>query len=155
MTLNTAIYILDPVSPLEVISFCNRELLGVQNPPHTFELLTYSFNTVRYGNVGGLGYSADFNSKYTLDNSYLLDDDVREYNDEEDVEECTYFSPRCFMELSFDTGYGYRGPEGYASDLHEQYIRELHKWLSDRGARLKWKNEFTGEVFEGIDGFPF
>src|SRR5690242_14095966 len=56
------------------------------------------------------------------------------------------------MEVSFDTAYGYRGPEGGCGDLHARLVRELGAWLDGRRVRWSWLNEWTGEVHEGYEG---
>jgi hypothetical protein len=64
----------------------------------------------------------------------------------------TEHSPVCWYEVSYDTAYGYRGPDGMGcGDLHARLIAELGAWLDGKGVRWKWQNEFTGEVHEGYD----
>lgn len=61
-------------------------------------------------------------------------------------------NPVCYAEVSIDTAYGYRGPNGYGcGDLHAAFITALGEWLDARGIRWKWRNEFTFEVHEGYD----
>lgn len=57
------------------------------------------------------------------------------------------------MMLSFDTAYGHRGPNGEGcADLHRKYIEVLHAHVTRKGLLLKWRNEFTGEWHDGLDG---
>jgi hypothetical protein len=58
----------------------------------------------------------------------------------------------CYAEVSFDTAYGYRGPDGGCGDLHVRLVTQLGQWLDGRGIRWQWRNEFTGEVFWGYEG---
>lgn len=64
----------------------------------------------------------------------------------------TEHRPPCWYEVSFDTAYSYTGPDGMGcGDLHARLVAELGVWLDAKGVRWKWKNEFTGEVYEGYD----
>lgn len=64
----------------------------------------------------------------------------------------TEHDPVCWYEISWDTAYGYRGPDGMGcGDLHARLVAELGAWLDARGVRWKWKNEFSGEVHEGYE----
>jgi len=68
-------------------------------------------------------------------------------------DEC--FSPcgiPCWLEVSFDTAYGYQGPEGGCGDLHARLVAELGQWLDGQGIGWSWQNEFTGEVHQGYEG---
>lgn len=59
----------------------------------------------------------------------------------------------CWLEVSFDTTYGYRGDNGEGcGDLHARLVAELGQWLDSRGIRWSWLNEFTGEVHQGYAG---
>ncbi|MFD6770635.1 hypothetical protein ACFWC6_30930 [Micromonospora chalcea] len=58
----------------------------------------------------------------------------------------------CWLEVSIDTAYGYRGPEGMGcGDLHARFVAELGLWLDARQVDWKWRNEFTGDVHEGYE----
>lgn len=58
----------------------------------------------------------------------------------------------CWYEVSFDTAYGYKGPDGMGcGDLHARIVAELGAWLDAKGVRWKWRNEFTGEIHEGYE----
>lgn len=57
------------------------------------------------------------------------------------------------IEVSFDTAYGYRGENGETcNQLHARYVGQLGAWLDKRGIPWKWKNEYTGEWFDGYEG---
>jgi hypothetical protein len=50
------------------------------------------------------------------------------------------------LEVSFDTSYGYRGPNGEScSALHARLVAKLGEWLDGRGVAWWWCNEYTGE----------
>jgi hypothetical protein len=56
------------------------------------------------------------------------------------------------VEVSIDTGYGYRGPDGGCRDLHARVVAELGQWLDSKGIAWSWQNEFTGETHPGYEG---
>lgn len=57
------------------------------------------------------------------------------------------------IQVNWDTAYSYRGPQGEScSELHAALIAALGVWCDKRGIAWKWKNEFTGEWFDGMDG---
>lgn len=58
----------------------------------------------------------------------------------------------CWLEVSVDTAYGYWGPEGGCGGLHAWIITELGEWLDSRGLKWSWRNEFTGDVYQGTEG---
>lgn len=58
----------------------------------------------------------------------------------------TQHSPACWVEISIDTAYGYRGPGGEACGaLHARLVYELGSWFEERRVGWGWRNEFTGE----------
>jgi hypothetical protein len=56
--------------------------------------------------------------------------------------------PACWLNVDFDTAYGYDHNGMGAGDLHALLVAELGKWLDARGVRWSWKNEYTGEVHD-------
>jgi len=59
-------------------------------------------------------------------------------------------SPACWLEISFDTTYGYKGDNGEGcGDLHARLVAELGQWLDERSVPWLWQNEFTGEIHSG------
>ena len=67
---------------------------------------------------------------------------------------CAYCrAPVAFVEVSFDTAYSYRAPNGAGcGDLHAALVNALGAWCDQRGLMWWWQNEFTGEWHEGRDG---
>lgn len=71
------------------------------------------------------------------------------------AEECdgAWHNPVAWAELSLDTAYGYKGPNGIScSQLHALLLF----YLDELGYKFLWKNEYTGEIsnqLEGIDNF--
>ncbi|WP_405490381.1 hypothetical protein [Nocardia sp. NBC_00511] len=62
------------------------------------------------------------------------------------------WTPACWVELGWDTAYGYTGPNGAScSDLHARAIVIVHRALAARGIGMSWFNEYTCEWHSGID----
>lgn len=65
--------------------------------------------------------------------------------------EHNYRRPR-WVTVSFDTAYGYTGPNGQGcGDLHAEFVAKLGQFLDHKGVRWIWENEFTGEFHRGYD----
>lgn len=60
----------------------------------------------------------------------------------------------CWLEVSFNTAYGYSGPEGGCGALHARLVGEFGRWLDSKKVRWSWLNEFTGEVHDGYGRLP-
>jgi hypothetical protein len=57
-----------------------------------------------------------------------------------------YHDPACWVEIHFDTAYGYRGANGEGcGDLHARLLFDLGQWFDERKIGWGWENEFTGE----------
>ena len=163
MTLNTAVYILDPIDPLEVQSFFNKHLLKVTDPiiehkPATNwnrETRTWDEDpeVMDLDNQVGQGFDAWYMSQYRKGGLPLHAEDVYSEVDEDYPDEEPYVESRkCFMKVNFDTAYGYISPKGGCAELHTYYIVALHDWLATKGVRIQWVNEFSGEIFDGLNG---
>ena len=163
MTLDTRIYVLDRVDVREAFAKCNALLGATENTRSTDEQDT----TWREG-----GHITVPGSPWTISNEpdqglpgwlmmhyrpgVPLRTDAQAAAHDEDCEgedDCTWSHRRaCWLEVSLDTSYGYRGKEGGCGDLHAWFVFELGKWLDEHGARWQWHNEFTGEIFTGTAG---
>lgn len=52
------------------------------------------------------------------------------------------YSPKRYIELHFDTAYGYRAPNGAGcGDLHAWIIQSIGEWLQAQGAEYSWYDE--------------
>jgi|SRR5687767_1265711 len=144
MTLNTTVLIGKPCDEKEVFMFC-RELL---NCPKDIPF-THDEDSIR--NPGGIGLDA------WLWINYDKDPKAHECDFECD-EDCYYAeSPRhsgySYVDVSFDTAYGFRGKDGEScSDLHAKLVYKLGEWLDSKDLPWKWQNEYTGEWFDRYDG---
>lgn len=74
-------------------------------------------------------------------------DEVDKYGDPK------IWCPKHYVRIDMDTSYGAgRGLGFSASDFHAYVIQELSKWQLDTELTFLWQNEFTSEIFEGLDG---
>lgn len=68
---------------------------------------------------------------------------------------CGYPVKEWSIEVRLDTAYGYRGPHGGGcSALHAWIVRELGRWLTERGLTWYWWNEYDGTWHQGPADLP-
>ena len=60
--------------------------------------------------------------------------------------------PAHWCEISIDTGYGYQDEHGGCANLHARLIAQFGNWLEARNVSWSWKNEYTNEIHEGVNG---
>lgn len=152
MSRETSIYLMQKTDIQELFDFCNS-LMGAVNPQYTSTQNEAGY--ISYRNAWDQGLPA------ALSVLTHADHDVNEepYYDElyeEDYAECddpepTMLEPACAMTISFDTTFGYRDEFGGADSLHGRYIIALHNWLSEKGIAIKWREEYTREIHDGLD----
>lgn len=168
MTLSTDVYILDEVDAREVFRFCQGLLTKYDDPRHLApesmqvrdeqDTGTPGVWEVQPGNPWSLDNKPDQGLPAWLMSAYRPDGPLRAEapgHDEDCDEDCTgkYHDRACWMSLDFDTAYGYRDSRDWGcGDLHAALVAELGEWLTGRGIRWEWRNEFTGDVHIGVDG---
>lgn len=149
MTLNTEIYVLDEIDPHKVFKFCN-ELMGAENPIWTETFDEWTSNPIiSLDNSPGQGFPAWLMSNYRKTGPLYKTD---QYDQDDEGSEKYLLTPACYMELSFDTAYGYRDSYGGCTELHGRYIVALNEWLKLQNVKMAWKNEFDGTIHQGNDG---
>jgi hypothetical protein len=103
--------------------------------------------------VIGQGLPGIVDCDYREDGSPLATEDV--YSDDEDdvYEDGTRWidQRKCQAELSWDTAYGYQENGLSCSMLHAKALILLYESLPD-DVTLTWQNEYTGDIFDGLDG---
>lgn len=157
MTLNTAVYVQDPIPVREVFDFC-RGLIGATDR-HAWK----DEDRSKYGSPGdryvamvpaqGLPawlwvyYAGDLS-----DNARPLRPDGATH-DEYCEEGCDgeYHEPAHWIKATFDTTYSWHDEHGGCGALHARLVAALGQWLDKRGVRWCWKNEFTGDIHESGD----
>jgi hypothetical protein len=78
-----------------------------------------------------------------------------ESHDEWCEEDCSgeYHDPAGFIEINYDTAYGYTAPNGAScSDLHAWITQEIGAWLDMQGATWRWYDE-SGDGWAHGDGW--
>jgi hypothetical protein len=153
MTLSTNVYVLDDVSPTDVFRFCQDLLAkyddrpGGPHPQIFDDREGYDQDgSRRLANNIGQGLPAILDISYRVGAPLRAADAAHDENCHED---CTgaYHKRACWLDVDFDTAYGYRDKAGRGcGDLHALLVAELGQWLTERGVRWEWRNEFTGEV---------
>ena len=175
MTLNTSIAIGKPTNVREVFDFCRGLLNTPTNTPFTDRIDEHHPGRKEIFNPGGIGldawlwiyYGADGPMTHVHDEWCATeagpakwDSDGEVMVTQEDVDQHTAevaahptMNGWAAIEVTFDTAYGYRGPDGEScSQLHARLIAQLGAWLDRKGLPWKWQNEYSGEWFDGYDG---
>jgi hypothetical protein len=165
VTLDTSVYVQGPVNPLAVFIKCNQLLGAHEGVKCSDELDTiYSSDAKSWlpgppngrrtlMNEPSQGLSAWLMLHYRAEGPLQKAGEHSKYCDGPD--ECSQpdgCATPCWVEVSFDTTYSYRGPEGGCGDLHARLVAELGRWLDELGADWSWMNEFTGEIHHRYDG---
>jgi hypothetical protein len=146
MTLSTDIYLTGNVNAREVFDFCNK-LIGAQDPNFLNEVSNWRDGQWSYMNEPGQGFPAWLSVYYRMDGPLAAEDVWTEDDGERWLDQ-----KACTVKVNFDTGYFYRDEFGGCSDLHGRYITMLNLWAEERHIDLEWRNEYSGEYFEGTDG---
>lgn len=106
-------------------------------------------------NAIGQGLPAWVMSAYRPDGPLRTPKQAAEHDEwcDDDCDPIKDHARACWMWVDFDTGYGYRDERGWGcGDLHAALVGELGDWLTAKGVRWEWRNEFTGDVHTGRDG---
>jgi len=165
MTLDTRIYVQGPVDYREVFVKCNQLIGAHEGINFTDEPIPGWENGERkrgpedgewfIWNAPNQGLCALMEVSYRKGGALRAPGGHSRYCEPEadgcDGRSC---APACWLEVSFDTAYGYSGPDGGCSDLHARLVAEFGRWLDGKGIRWSWRNEFTGEIHQGYEGLP-
>lgn len=153
MTLNTSVYVLDEADPREVFFAC-RELLGADDRHPWFDdprddgFWSDGRHTLR--NKAGVGLDALLWLYYKPGKPMVADSSVCDPEICDENCDGHGHKPPHWIDLSFDTAYGYRDEQGRTCGvLHASLVAKLGAWLDERGLRWAWQNEFTGEIHIG------
>ena len=149
MTLSTYIGILGgKATAQEAYDFINSFLVP-KGRTAIVDTEGYCRDDTKYlGNAPGQQFPAWLGIRYREDGPLFAEDHYDEYDDEEPY----LTSKACDFSINFDTGYGYHDKYGGCADLHARYIIALNAWITAKGGSLWWKNEYSGEYFEGLNG---
>lgn len=160
MTLNTSVYVLDKIGHKDVFIRCNQLIGATEATAFTNEQIKTwrggegrpePGNAWNIGNKAGQGLCAMLDVYYQPGGPLRATDGGCEWYCDPGCDD-DHSSPACWLEVTFDTAYGYRDEqERGCGDLHAALVAELGKWLDERGVRWLWENEFTGEVHAGYE----
>jgi len=158
VTLDTKILILDRMPHRDVFVKCNQ-LLGATEATKSHDEQLGSWRKDgpppgapwRIGNEIAQGLPALLDIYYRPDGPLRASDGDCHWFCDPDCDEDDD-TRACWLEVSFDTAYGYRDEQGRGcGDLHASLVAQLGLWLDERGVRWLWRNEFTGEIHSGYD----
>lgn len=157
MTLSTDIAIIGPIDPEFLFSNALVAVCLAANEPERIATASVDrdgpskwrdYDTI--STTCGQGLAAWTWVKYRADGSPYRAED--EYETEEDGDRW-FIGPACQALIDIDTAYGYKGTDGSGcGTLHARVIKMIHDEVARVGCTIKWKNEFTGEWFDGLDG---
>lgn len=161
MTLDTRVYVLSEINHKDVWIKCNQ-LIGATEATRFRDEQVKTWRggvgTPEPGNAWNLGNEAGQGLCALLDIYYRPGAPLREADNG-----CEWYcdpgcddehnNVACWLEVSFDTAYSYRGDRGEGcGDLHAHLVAQLGRWLDERDVRWKWRNEFTWDVHAGYEG---
>lgn len=153
MTLNTEVVATTPCDPHEVFHKC-RELLGAtdahpfKDEPRDERWYWDDPGRWRIGNEMGIGLPALMWVVYRPGLEPRLTPQESEAHDGDCEPDCdgSSHAPASWVEIHFDTAYGYRDEQGRGcGDLHAQLLFDLGQWFDEREIGWGWQNEFTGD----------
>jgi len=155
MTLDTRVYVHNPVDYREIWLKCNQ-LIGAH------EGIEFKDEPLDKGkpdgeqwiwNMPGQGLCALLDVKYRKGRALIEQGEHHAYCEPDDPDESHSMCAPRWLEVSFDTACGYMGENGEGcGDLHARLVAQLGQWLDGKGIRWQWVNEFTSEVHWGYEG---
>lgn len=168
MTLDTRVYVIDHVDLAELFVKCQSLLTAYDEKHRTPDQQRTKAYPESMDNEGGQGLPAWLMVHHGGERPYRTAQQIADHDEDCNLPSSKYYDADepecdgtigyvhrrqpCWYEVSYDTAYGYKGPDGMGcGDLHARLVAELGMWLDTKGVRWKWKNEFTGEVHEGYD----
>lgn len=163
VTLSTNVYALDAVDAHEVFRFCQTMLAKYDEAGRSPDQQRWSDEARTYGEPGAWSIHNHIGQDLPgiLDVTYRPNGPLRTAeqaaaHDEDCDDDCSgiYHDVACWLDVDFDTAYGYRDAEGRGcGDLHALLVAELGQWFVERGVRWSWRNEYTSEVHGGPDRY--
>ena len=171
MTLSTNIYILDPIAYREIFTYCqtvlglyDKERRGPDRQSWTHEQdptwragerVIEPDNPWTIGNDPMQNLPAWLLLHYRPYAPLRTPEQAAEHDEwcESTCDSADHGRPACWIDVDFDTAYGYQQDGMGCGDLHAALVSHLGEWLDGRGIRWSWQNEYTGEVHGGPDRY--
>lgn len=164
MTLSTNIYVLDEVSPHELFRHCQTLLSKYDEFGRTWRQMACSDKPrdSYFGRPGDWNISNDIGQGLPaiLDITYrqnepLITPEMAAAHTKWCEDDCTdeRHDEPCWLDIDFDTAYGYKSKGMGCGDLHAALVSDVGQWLDKRKVRWSWRNEFTGEIHGGEDRY--
>lgn len=166
MTLSTNVYVLDPIDPEEVFRFCQGLLTKYDEDRRTPDRQVWSDDPCqnysdgqwiddpdgrrRIANKLGQGLPGILDITYRTGGPLRTEEQAAQH-DEHCSDDCSdrWHDQPCWLDVDFDTAYSAKFEGGMGcGDLHAALVAELGHWLTGKGIRWRWRNEFTGEVHD-------
>lgn len=155
MTMTTFVYVLDEMRPKDLFLKCNQ-LIGATE---TTEFRNEQVKSWRKGigkpepgnawsisNKIAQGLCAALDVYYRPDTPLRAADNGCEWYCDPGCDD-EHTNPACWLEVSFDTAYGWRGKnDEKCGDLHAKLVAQLGQWLDERGIQWSWRNDHHGGV---------
>lgn len=139
MTMTSFVYVLDEMRAKDLFLKCNQLIGAGERTKTVREQMKTWRNGERFVEPG---------AAWTMYNRAgqglcaLLDLEYRPGAPLRVADEDEGFEPECWIEVSFDTAYGWRGPnDEKCGDLHAVLIAQLGQWLDEGGIRWMWRND--------------
>lgn len=150
MTLSTHVFLLSEADPRDVFFECRRLLGATGAHPWTDDPGMRGDGSRILRNKAGVGLPALLWLRYRPGAPLRIDHEQHDPDICDDACTGMWHDPAHWVDIDFDTAYGYRGPEGQTCGvLHASLVAQLGQWLDERGVRWAWRNEFTGELHIG------
>lgn len=161
MTLTTDVYVLDEIPYKDVFLKCNQLIGATEATRFSDKQLTAwragapvadPGKAWNIGNEISQGLPALLDIYYRPGEPLRTKDNGCEWYCDSDCDDDEHTNPACWLEVSFDTSYGYRDEQGrYCGDLHACLVAELGHWLDERGVRWLWYADTLAEVYAGYE----
>ncbi|TMS00144.1 hypothetical protein [Nonomuraea basaltis] len=161
MTLTTDVYVLDEIAHKDVFLKCNQLVGATEATRFRDEQLTSWRKGARtpdpgkpwnIGNQVDQGLCALLDIYYRPGGPLRAEDNGCEWYCDSGCDNGEHENPACWLEVSFDTAYGYRDEQGRrCGDLHASLVADLGRWLDERGVRWLWYADTLAEVYSGYE----
>lgn len=152
MTLKTRFYVTTPgIDPQAIWDLLMAHVETESTVPNTVYTEPTEHGQTLKSTRRGSGRNALCRMYYT-ESEEELSRHPSETDDPELEDDDVHYNPHAYIELSFETAYGYRGPDGEdCSALHRTILLSLASYVTSHGGEFIWNDEYTGVWHTGIE----